>query len=165
MDRKTFEANVLQFWAYLGLKEPVFSPEPEVTLVVDSHDVLLRHGEDGKIMVIQSDAGPVTNEHARAHAELESILKTSFALCAERQTIAVLEDIDETGRQRLIVRAFYGYHHNDQAKLADLISDVISSVQTLRGLTTRFQDSDHISVTAKEASAVQPENELFVLTP
>lgn len=165
MDRKTFEVSVLEFWAYLGLKEPVFSPEPEVTLVVDSYDVLLRHGKDGKTMVIQSDAGAVKNDHARAQSVLETILKTNVALCAERQTIAVLEEFDETGRQRLIVRAFYRYNVEDQEQLSDLVSDVISSVQTLRGLTTGFQDTDRIPVTTKGAAAMRPDNELLVLVP
>jgi len=164
MDRKTFETVLRGFWDYLGLGEPEFGGEPELILSVDDFDVVLRHGEDGRMLVVEAAAGALTENAAFRRTEAEKLLKTSFALNAVRNTIAVLEEGGSSAGPRVLVRAFYRYGQNDFRKLEDLVSDVISSGETLQQVLTGARDEDAVSGAARGQSR-QRDDELMIFTP
>ncbi|MEO9530026.1 CesT family type III secretion system chaperone [Roseibium sp.] len=136
MDRTTFETSVRGFWKHLGLGAPDLDRDTDVVLSVDDLEVILRHGEDGQVLVIEAEAGGLTGNAAAQRGELEKLLKTSFALSAVRDTIAVLEGEGTPQGPRILVRGFYRYQQGDFEKLSDLVADVISSAETLRQTLT-----------------------------
>lgn len=132
MDRKTFETVIAGLWARLGIAEPVFGPDPEVILLVDGFEIVLRHGEDGRVLVIEAQAGTLTSRPGFERIELEKLLKTNLMLSAVRNTIAVLDADERSDTPRILIRAFYRYQQNALEKLTDLVSDVVSSSETLQ---------------------------------
>jgi len=160
MDRATFEAVVSGFWQHLGLSGLVFASEPEIVLSVDAIDVVLRHGADGKTLVIEVQAGILTRQANLERAQMERLLKTNFALCAMRRTLGVLDD-EGSERPRVAVRGFYRYRQNDLSGLADLVSDVISSAETLEQVLTVSQKTD-MQLMAR-TDLLGPRDEEFVI--
>jgi hypothetical protein len=142
MELDTFQSLVLRFWRYLGLADPVFGSEPEIFLSVDEHEVLLRHGTDGRGLVVEGDAGSIVSGTGLAHATMERLLMTNLALSATRNTLAGLDVGEGRGRARVIVRGYYRYQQDDLGGLSDLVSDVISSVETLNQVLVASQASE-----------------------
>lgn len=140
MNRKSFEAVIRGLWTHLGLPEPDFGGEAEIILSVDLAEVVLRQGTDGQVLVIEAEAGELTSDPARAQMEMEKLLKTNFALNTVRNAIAVLEPGERSQRPRLLVRSFYTYRQNSLARLCDLVSDVISSADTLEQVLMTVRD-------------------------
>lgn len=139
MERKQFTVTLINLWKHLGLGEPDLRDDRDITLSIDAFDIALRDGEDGRTLVLEADAGRLSSRSDVALMELEKVLKTNLALTASRDTIAVLDDaggMDSETASRVLVRGFYRYDRNDLAKLSDLLSDVVSSAETLQALLT-----------------------------
>ena len=134
MDRQSFEDVACRLWDRLGLAEPVFGSEPELVLLIDGFAVVLRHGEDGRVLVIEAQAGTLANRPGFEQAELEKLLKTNFMLSAMRNTIAVLALNSRPEEPRVLIRGYYRYQQNQLEELVDLVSDVMSSSETLEQL-------------------------------
>ncbi len=117
----------------LGLPQPDFLDPSELILSIDEEDVVFRQGADGNVLVVEVDAGKFLASASHERGELEKVLKTNLALCTVRNTIAVLDN-REAEENRVSVRGFYRYRNNDLAQLSDLVSDVLSSGETLRAV-------------------------------
>lgn len=163
MERIVFETVIREFWAYLGLGEPEFGLDDEIVLAVDDFDVVLRRAEDDGTMIVEGRVGWLSDNEPVQRFELEKLLKTNFALSAARDTVTILDTSSGTGSE-ILVRGYYPTAKRDFDTFSDLVSDVISSGETLRAILEGSAGGTP-RVIVKSGAVQTSESELLILKP
>ena len=133
-----FEKVLSRLWEELGLEKAEFQAGAPVTLYIDSVDVVFREAQDRQTMSVETRVGKFTPHPSLARRELEKILKTCFAIAAARNTVVVLDDNGDADEPVLRVKGYYRYRNNDLGVLSSLVTDVLSSAETLQQITREF---------------------------
>ena len=160
MSGKAFSAAVDALLQHLGILDEVGVSGEELVLEIDGVDVVLRDGDDGRTLLVEGAGGALDLSSVSKRSRIEKLLKTNLALSAVRNTIAVLVGDAEDTAQFVNVRGFYRYQQNDINVLTNLVSDVASSVEILRGVLTNLETESPYP-NAGDLS----ENELIFLSP
>ena len=156
---KTFQSVITQLWQSLELGEPEFSNRPSIILSVENIEVILNEDITGQTLVIEGDGGNLTRNPAIELHEVEKLLKLNFAMTVSHQTLTVVEESDKN--TRLKIQAFYDYSAHDLMLLSELISDVISAVETYHRITM----GNAVSGNAEQKSRALPIEEMIVFQP
>lgn len=116
---------------HLQMDRPAPGEDGSFTLSAGTTQVLLRNGPDSRLLEIEAEAGSLTRYTAQELSELEGLLKANLAQCWLRDTLACNETGEGADVSRVLVKGYHRYEENDISQLADLISDVVSSAETL----------------------------------
>lgn len=160
MSGKAFSTVVDALLQRLGIRDEVDFSEQELVLEVDGVDVVLRDGVDGRTLLVEGPGGALDVSSVSKRSRIEKLLKTNLALSTVHNTISVLVGDAEDTAKFVNVRGFYRYQQNDINVLTDLVSDVASSADILRGVLTNLETEVQYPNVSDRS-----ENELIFLSP
>ncbi len=149
--RETLE----RFWNFAGL-DPI-DPDAKTAPQLEYDDVALdfASSEDQEYLIIRSDCGRLQDYGADQTQQMERILQLGFALLKDHDVLLHLEG------DKVQISAFYPYASGTMPTLADLVSDVTASVQTIARLA---QKSSRISQSSQN-KIVPNQEPAFIFHP
>lgn len=119
---------------HLEIDRPELTDSGFFTLSAGSTQVVLRNGPGARLLEVEAEVGFLTRSAALELAELEGLLKANLAQSLLRDTLVCLGTGEGSRRQGILVKGFHRYDENDTSRLANLISEVAFSAETLKSI-------------------------------
>lgn len=118
-----FTRMISALWEDVRLGEPVFGSDGSVMMDLDSCQIELSPGEDGRYVVATTIIGPLSGNAAQQNAQAESLLRLSMlSLTANRGGICIEE---QDGVRFAVIRGICPCEIGLTHRLSDVIADLV----------------------------------------